>query len=148
MKGSPERNEMRATAGTTFAVALLKAAAACSDSGDLLDADTLSVGPSPGADFASVQAAVGSAKAGATIEVEAGTYVEDVLIVQSVTLLGAGGASILELQAGTDPVIETGGANGVRIEGFTVRGPADGIQVRDSRTTATRASTCARARRT
>lgn len=116
-------------------VALLLGVAGCDSDDDILDADTLTVGPSGSADFPSIQSAVESAKVGATIMVEAGTYVEEVVIEQSVTLLGAGAGSIVKFptDSGTqDAVIEVRDAVGVHIEGFRVLGPDDGIQVRDS----------------
>jgi parallel beta-helix repeat protein len=118
----------------TVACAVLSAAAAaCSDrDGYILDAQTLVVGEDA-EEFPSIQAAIDSAGAGATIEVDPGVYAERVVIRQSLRLIGS--ESVLEPPAASnphDPVIEVRGAVDVRIEGFTVRGPADGIQVRDS----------------
>lgn len=109
----------------------LACAAACSSSDDVLDVDnTLTVGQSGSADFSTIEAAVRSAGAGATIEVEGGTYTENVELEQSVTLRAVGAATIVGL-AGS-PVIHVRGAADVRIEGFTIKGPDDGIQVSDS----------------
>jgi len=117
------------------AAALLLAAGGCSSSDGVLDDGTLTVGDSGSDEFSTIQAAIDSAGPGTTIEVAAGTYVERLIILQSVTLVGAGAGSIVELPGNidpTDPVIEVRGAVNVRIEGFTVRGPSDGILVRDS----------------
>jgi len=115
------------------AAALSVVVAACSDrDGYILDAPTLTVGNDP-EEFPSIQAAVDSAGPGATIEVDAGVWAERVEIRQSVRLIGAG--SVIELPPGANPndaVIEVREAVAVRIEGFTVRGPGDGIEVRDS----------------
>ena len=116
--------------------ALLLGAAGCGSDRDVLEAETLTVGHSPSADFPSISGAVGSARAGATIHVEAGTYVESVVIEKSVTLIGAGGATIVQLppaDTSGEAVIQVRGAVGVRIQGLTVQGPADGFRVRDSR---------------
>ena len=120
------RNRKRALAGM-----FLLGAAACSSGGDdLLDSGFLTVGPSGSADFSTIEAAVGSARAGATIEVEGGTYTENVDIEKPVTLRAIGAASIQGLPG--SPVLHVRETSDVRIEGFTIQGPADGIQISDS----------------
>jgi parallel beta-helix repeat protein len=115
-------------------LALLLCGGGCDPGEDLLEAFELTAGHSGNADFPSIGAAVGSARAGAIVRVEPGTYIDNVIIEQAVTLIAeAGGPVLIVSEAGTlDPVIEVRGSIGVRIEGLTVRGPGDGIQVRDS----------------
>ncbi len=118
------------------AAALLLATQGCSDESDsdVSGEELLTVGSSGSDDFSSIQDAVDSAKAGATILVDAGVYDEHVVIEQSVTLRGAGAGSVIELPGADtgDGALEVHDATDVHIEGFTVHGPGDGIQVRDS----------------
>ena len=121
----------------------LLALVGCSSDSDegLFDDGLLSVGP--GGDFVSIQAAVDAAPGGATITVGPGTYTERVVIDKSLTLIGAGAASKIELGgsgqpdpddtgAGIDSALEVRDTVGVIVRGFTVRGPADGVRVQDS----------------
>jgi parallel beta-helix repeat protein len=123
---------IRAVTGCAAVLAILSAA--CSDrDGNIVDDPLLTVGPTSSYDFPAIQAAVESAGPGATIEVGPGRYVEQVVITQSVRLIGAG--SLVELPAGlaaTDGVIEVRGGAAITIAGFTVRGIGDGIRVRDA----------------
>ena len=110
---------------------LLLGAAACSSGDDEpLGSEFLTVSQSGSADFSTIQAAVGSARAGATIEVEGGTYAENVEIEQPLTLRAVGAATIQGLPG--SPAVHVRDTSDVRIEGFTIQGPADGIQISDS----------------
>ncbi len=77
---------------------------------------------SSGCDYTSIQTAVNAANSGDTIEVQAGTYTENVDITKSVNLIGAG-ASVTTVNAASssDHVFEVT-ADSVNISGFTVTG--------------------------
>jgi parallel beta-helix repeat protein len=109
---------------------VLGAVACSSGSDDVLNAGLLTVDPSGSADFTTIQAALDSAGAGATIEVEGGTYTENLEIEQPVTLRAVGAANIQGLPG--SPTIHVRGTSDVRIEGFTIQGPTDGVQISDS----------------
>lgn len=123
-----------------IAIAILAATLACKSSDDILVAapQTLSVGPSAGADHASIQTAVNAAPAGSTILIEPGTYTESVFIAKPLSIIGSGPITILEYPAGgvsDAAVIEIRDTFDVRIEALSVRSTTpmiDGIRVRDS----------------
>lgn len=79
----------------------------------------ITVAPS-GADFSSIQAAIDAAPEGATIQVAAGTYSEDVTLnVNGVTLVTSDDAVIngnLRLEA-----------NNIKVDGFTLNGPGRSV---------------------
>jgi parallel beta-helix repeat protein len=79
--------------------------------------------------YSSVQAAVDSAEAGATVFVMPGTYQESVEIAKALTLRGAGREVTTIDAAGADNVVHIA-ADGVRVEGFTLTGSRlDGVLV-------------------
>jgi parallel beta-helix repeat protein len=131
--GERSRPMIRSVMGCAAGVLALLATACSDRDGLLVDDPLLTVGPTSSYDFPSIQAAVESAGPGATVEVAPGRYVEQVVITQSVRLVGAG--SLVELPAGkdaTEGVIEVRGGADITIAGFTVRGIGDGIGIRDA----------------
>lgn len=80
---------------------------------------------SHGIPFCSIQAAVGHASAGDTVEVAAGAYAENVTIDKPLALMGAGPASTTISPASGNAVLVDMAAAGetVRIEGFEITAP-------------------------
>ena len=71
------------------------------------------------ADFPSIQAAVNSARPGDTVFVAAGVYYEHVIVNKTITLLGEGGATVVDGD-GTGTVIQVT-ADHVKVTGFTLQ---------------------------
>ena len=103
----------------------------------------LDPGPEPvtvgasGADHSSIQAAVDASPPGTTILIASGNYAEHVVIEKSLTLIGAGPATVVELPAGSSAkgAIEILAATGVRLSDLSVLAAipdVDGIYIEDS----------------
>jgi len=82
------------------------------------------------ADYSSIQSAIDAAIAGDTISVDAGTYNEDITLVNGIQVLGAGEASTTINGTGTGSVVTASGAGPTtKLDGFTITGgntPASG----------------------
>ena len=79
------------------------------------------------AEFATIQAAIGAASDGDTIEISPGTYVENLFILsKGVTLVGIGGATVTTVRAATfGSVVETNNyatQSATRLQGLTITG--------------------------
>ena len=87
-------------------------------------AATLTVGPGDSYDYKSIQDAVDNADSGDTIEVYAGTYVEDINIPMdknNLVLHSVSGAEVTEIQGDTaERVIFVNSLLGITIEGFKI----------------------------
>ena len=81
--------------------------------------EILTVCPS-GCDYTSIQEAIEMAGSGDIIEVGAGAYLENLIIDNSLTLLGAGSEQTVIYGAGGPTVVISSGS--VHIEGFTITG--------------------------
>jgi len=90
----------------TIGYAILVTAAFCQSA----TAATLCVDPKNSACFATIGAAVTAAAPGDIVQVQAGTYPEDVVIAKSLSLIGA--------DAGTTVINATGKANGIFVNGL------------------------------
>ena len=88
-------------------------------------AAVITVDDSGGADFTSIQAAVDAASAGDTIEVRTGTYVENVDVNKTLTLIGDGADVVTVRAANTGYNVLEVTADWVNISGFTVTGVAN-----------------------
>lgn len=83
-------------------------------------------------DYARLSDAIDRAPAGAVIRLAAGTYAGPIRIAKPLSLVGApNGASRVVAPDGLT-VIAIAGANGVRVEGLTIRGGDYGISVEES----------------
>lgn len=98
--------------------------------------ETLYVDDDGGADYETIQAAVTAAYAGDTIVVKAGAYTGNVLVDKQLTILSEDGSDAVTVTAAAPgfPVFDLD-ADGIIIEGFSVRGPTDdhvaGIEIVD-----------------
>jgi parallel beta-helix repeat protein len=135
LNSTVERPRRSAETGAGGLAALAVALAACSgsDSGGPV---TLTVGSSAAADHATIGEAVAAAAAGSTILVEPGTYVEEILLTKSLTIVGAGPTTIVEPDAANPTpalaAIDVQSTAGVRLEALAVRGPRHGIRIEDA----------------
>jgi parallel beta-helix repeat protein len=73
--------------------------------------------------YPTIQAAVTASAPGDTIIVSSGTYTENVIIRNSLTLTGAGNSSTFIDGQGHGPGISIVAANGINISGFTIKNP-------------------------
>jgi parallel beta-helix repeat protein len=77
----------------------------------------------------SIQAAINTASLGDTILVAAGTYVENVVINQTITLMGSGyNVTFLEALNKAKPVIDVG-VSSVKVTKFTIQGGSTGVSI-------------------
>jgi hypothetical protein len=97
-------------------------------------AATLTVGPN--STYATVGAAVSAAAPGDVVQIEAGTYAEELVVADDLTLRGAGAATVL--QGTTDWALEVDHAH-VTVEDLTVQGDDGCIYVDHGHLTVTRA---------
>jgi len=82
-------------------------------------AATIIVDDSGGADYLSIQAAINNASAGDTIEVQSGTYLENVVVNKTLSLMGIGMPLVNASGSGTAITITSGGST---VDGFNVTG--------------------------
>jgi parallel beta-helix repeat protein len=77
-------------------------------------------------DYSTIQAAIDASSPGDTIMVKPGTYYESIIIYKTVSLVGENPSNtIIEGNGSAQTILVT--ANGVRIEGFSIRGGIRGI---------------------
>lgn len=84
-----------------------------------VDAISITVNDDGGADYTTIQDAIDNAGAGDTIYVWAGTYIENVIVSKSVTLIGNGSTNTTIDGGGTGDVIQIT-ANWVNVTGFKI----------------------------
>ncbi len=99
-------------------------------------ATTLVVDGDGGADYRSIQAAVDAAGSGDTVEVRPGTYAEEVVVDETITLVAPGGATLDGSSIPARPAgitIPPGSGAEPVVVGFEIRGYYDGVNA--SRTT-------------
>jgi uncharacterized protein (TIGR03382 family) len=102
----------------------------------LAQAATITVGPS-GRDHTSIQVAIDAAAPGDRIEVDPGTYAENLSVDFEVTLVGTGGAASTFVTA-AGPVVSVTSTGDLTLEGVTVQPSAErGIEVRQGAVTLT-----------
>lgn len=100
----------------------------------ICSAATITVDPTGGADFTSIQPAIDAAKAGESIRVAPGTYPESIQLREGIRLLGSGAAVTILRAPSYFAVVQA--ASGCEISGFTitsVEDDVDGITCSDCR---------------
>ena len=75
-------------------------------------------------DYSTIQAAVDAASSGCTIQVSAGTYIENLVVYKPLTLIGADRSTTVINGDGSEDIIRVT-ANGCTISGFTIQGSDD-----------------------
>jgi len=123
---------------------LLIAAIGCSDSENTTGgSQLLRVALDGSGDYTSIQAAVDAASAGTTIQIAAGIYSEQVVVAKSVALFGAGSGTVVQDLSPQNPMPDDSTDDStatilvrdtvdVVIRALRVKGPEDGIQVRNA----------------
>lgn len=72
--------------------------------------------------FNTIQSGIDAVAVGGTVNVDAGTYPESVLIGKSLTLVGTGGKPVISGAAGDNYVVKVNGIQGVTVDNFEING--------------------------
>ena len=128
----------------TWLALLLIATVGCNDSEDTTGgSQLLRVALDGSGDYISIQVAVAAPGAGTTIHIAAGTYSEQVVVAKSVALVGAGLGTVVQDLSPQNPMPDDSTDDSsatilvrdtvdVVVRGLRVKGPEDGIQVRNA----------------